>query len=230
MKQYDVSVDSRIVGICIYCGGIAKTRDHVPSKAFLDKPYPENIPVVPCCFECNNKFSKDEEYVVCAIECLKCYSTDVNKIEREKVRSTLRHTPTLQTRIESYSKDLFSDIHNLRTLKIEKERFDNVIRKLVLGHLFFENSIISFASIKWQYKLLPRMNSRELEDFLTPYQLTLSPEVASRALHRMILINGEPYLDWEIVQPNLYQYCTSADGSRIKIIISNYMAIEAYVE
>ena len=74
------------------------------------------------------------------------------------------------------------------------------------------------------------MNSRELEDFLTPYQLTLSPEVASRALHRMILINGEPYLDWEIVQPNTYQYCTSADGSRIKIIISNYMAIEAYVE
>ena len=100
----------------------------------------------------------------------------------------------------------------------------------MLGHLFFENSIISFASIKWQYKLLPRMNSRELEDFLIPYQLTLSPEVASRALHRMILINGEPYLDWEIVQPNLYQYCTSADGSRIKIIISNYMAIEAYVE
>ena len=45
MKQYDVPVDSRIVGICIYCGGIAKTRDHVPSKAFLDKPYPENIPV-----------------------------------------------------------------------------------------------------------------------------------------------------------------------------------------
>ena len=63
MKQYDVSVDSRIAGICIYCGGIAKTRDHVPSKAFLDKPYPENIPVVPCCSECNNKFSKDEEYV-----------------------------------------------------------------------------------------------------------------------------------------------------------------------
>ena len=137
MQQYDVSVDSRIVGICIYCGGIAKTRDHVPSKAFLDKPYPENIPVVPCCSECNNKFSKDEEYVVCAIECLKCNSTDVNKIEREKVRSTLLHTPTLQTRIESYSKDLFSDIPDLRTLKIEKERFDNVIRKLVLGHLFF---------------------------------------------------------------------------------------------
>lgn len=35
MKQYDVSVDSRIVGICIYCGGIAKTRDHVPSKVFF---------------------------------------------------------------------------------------------------------------------------------------------------------------------------------------------------
>ena len=229
MKQYDVSVDSRIAGICIYCGGIAKTRDHVPSKAFLDKPYPENIPVVPCCSECNNKFSKDEEYVVCAIECLKCNSADVNNIEREKVRSTLLHAPTLQTRIESYSKDLCSDISNLRTIKIEKERFDNVIRKLVLGHLFFENSIINFANIKWQYKLLPRMNSQELEDFFAPYQLTLSPEIASRALHRMILINGDPYLDWEIVQPNLYQYCTSADGAHLKILIGNYLAIEACV-
>lgn len=98
MKQYAVSIDSRIAGMCIYCGGIATTRDHVPSKAFLDKPYPENIPIVPCCSEYNNKFSKDEEYVVCAIECLKCNSTDVNKIEREKVRSTLLHAPALQTR------------------------------------------------------------------------------------------------------------------------------------
>ena len=73
------------------------------------------------------------------------------------------------------------------------------------------------------------MNSRELEDFLTPYQLTLSPEVTSRALRRMILINGEPYLDWEIVQPNLYQYCTSADGDHIKILIGDYLAIEAWV-
>lgn len=40
MKQYDVSVDSRIVGICIYCGGIAKTRDHVPSKAFFRQTLP----------------------------------------------------------------------------------------------------------------------------------------------------------------------------------------------
>ena len=80
MKQYDVSIDSRVEELCVYCGEPATTRDHVPSKAFLDKPYPDNIPVVPCCSNCNNQFSKDEEYFACVLECLKCNSTDITKL------------------------------------------------------------------------------------------------------------------------------------------------------
>ena len=227
MKQYDVSIDSRVEGLCVYCGELATTRDHVPSKAFLDKPYPDNIPVVPCCSNCNNQFSKDEEYFACVLECLKCNSTDITKLGRDKVKSTLLHTPALLARIEICSKDLFNNLPSLQILNAERQRFDNVIRKLVLGHLFFEHSIINFSDVKWQYKVLPTMNDKELDDFLTPYQLSIYPEVASRALHRIMCINGETHLGWEIVQPNTYQYCTSADGSMIKIVIGNYLAIEA---
>lgn len=29
---------------CIYCGAPATTREHAPSKAFLKKPYPSDLP------------------------------------------------------------------------------------------------------------------------------------------------------------------------------------------
>lgn len=56
--------------ICSYCGvNYPDTKDHVPSKILLDEPYPENLPVVPCCSKCNSSFSLDEEYVACLLEC-----------------------------------------------------------------------------------------------------------------------------------------------------------------
>ena len=56
---------------CIYCGKPAETREHVPSKSLLIEPFPENLPTIPACFECNNGFSADEEYFVCFLEILK---------------------------------------------------------------------------------------------------------------------------------------------------------------
>jgi hypothetical protein len=52
--------DSRLIAGCVYCGGLDETRDHVPSRVFLDSPFPENLPVVPACWECNNSFSRDD--------------------------------------------------------------------------------------------------------------------------------------------------------------------------
>ena len=40
---------------CIYCGDVAETRDHVPSKAFMIEPYPDNLPTISACAPCNQK-------------------------------------------------------------------------------------------------------------------------------------------------------------------------------
>lgn len=69
MEQLRNLGDARQTDFCVYCGGVTETRDHVPSKVFLDKPYPTNIPVVPACQSCNRNISRDEEYVACLIEC-----------------------------------------------------------------------------------------------------------------------------------------------------------------
>ncbi len=48
---------------CIYCAGKAgETRDHVPPRSLLRKPYPPDLLTVPSCRECNAGFSKDEDY------------------------------------------------------------------------------------------------------------------------------------------------------------------------
>ncbi len=47
---------------CIYCGGNAKTRDHIPPKAFFPKPRPSDMLTVPSCAACNSGFQLDDEY------------------------------------------------------------------------------------------------------------------------------------------------------------------------
>jgi hypothetical protein len=49
---------------CCYCAKEGEmTKDHVPPKGFFPPPRPNNLIQVPCCFECNNGFSLDDEAV-----------------------------------------------------------------------------------------------------------------------------------------------------------------------
>jgi len=78
-----------------------ETRDHVPSRVFLDEPYPENLPLLPSCLSCNNSFSLDEEYLACLIEAAKAGSIDKACADRPKIARILAHTPALKARIAS---------------------------------------------------------------------------------------------------------------------------------
>ena len=127
--------DSRLTDFCAYCGGLADTEDHVPCRCFLNEPYPQNMPVVPCCLKCNHEFSEDEEYVSCLIDCMKYNTVVPDEIPREKTRRTLLHSPKLQERIALQKREFGGVI----VYDIEKERVKKVIRKLAYGHLAFEN-------------------------------------------------------------------------------------------
>ena len=66
MKQLKDFVDTRQKAWCIHCGAslgsVQTSRDHVPSKVLLNRPLPENVPVVTICAPCNASFAHDEEY------------------------------------------------------------------------------------------------------------------------------------------------------------------------
>src|SRR5690242_16264078 len=98
MDQLNNLADNRLIHGCIYCGGLAETRDHVPSKCLLEQPYPTNLPVVGCCDSCNQNFSKDEQYFVCLLESVLCGSTDPGKIKRRSVVKIMENSPALRQR------------------------------------------------------------------------------------------------------------------------------------
>jgi hypothetical protein len=144
MDPRQLFFDERLRGICSYCGTTPNTRDHVPSRVLLDEPYPTNLPVVEACKSCTEKFSQDEEYIACFIECVICGTAEPNYVKREKVRRILLERPFLATRIrESCSKDSNGNL----VWAVDISRIENVILKLARGHLAFELNIHCQAPI-----------------------------------------------------------------------------------
>jgi hypothetical protein len=120
----------------MHCGGPLGTRDHVPSRVFLDEPHPDNLPVVPSCGPCNGSFSLDEEYLACLIDCVLAGSADPTKISRPKIAGILKRNPSLAARLAQARN---ADAANGGILfSAEMPRVKNVILKLARGHSAFE--------------------------------------------------------------------------------------------
>src|SRR5438132_1330963 len=98
MRQRTEFIDESLRRSCIYCGTGHPTRDHAPSKVFLDEPYPENLPIVLACKSCNGSFSLDEEYLLALIECTLSGSVKPAYVSRPKIREILERAPALAAR------------------------------------------------------------------------------------------------------------------------------------
>jgi cation transport regulator ChaB len=54
----------RKIGECVYCGRNSPlTKDHVIPRSLFVSPFPPNLITVPCCEQCNNLKSRDEDYL-----------------------------------------------------------------------------------------------------------------------------------------------------------------------
>lgn len=220
--------DERLTGYCVYCGGKPSTRDHVPSKVLLDEPYPPNLPVVLACEECNNGFSKDEQYLACFIECVINGSTDKNLIKRQKVRRILCDNPALGSLIESNKR--IDDNGNTFWIP-EINRVKNVIIKLACGHAAFELSEPQLDEPKY-ISITPfaKMSDDQIELYNTPPIERGWPEIGSRAFCRIVVSDSQmsiPWNGWLIVQEDRYRYLVSySEGVKVRIVLSEYLACE----
>ncbi|MHC8285371.1 hypothetical protein ACYZUD_00680 [Pseudomonas sp. XS1P51] len=238
MDQLKNLADERLSQGCIYCGGTEETREHVPSKVFLDSPLPENLPIVSACRYCNNGFSSDEEYLACLIESVVSNSTDPDKLHRVKIANILLRSPALKARLESAKIIVDEQLH----YNIEPQRVKNIVLKLARGHAWFELSKacrMEPTSIWWQPTFLLSEEKRdEFEDF---EHIELLGEIGSRASQRVLVTqitlqseNGEILTleslinDWIHVQEGNYRYhAGDQDGEvKIKIVIREYLACE----
>lgn len=238
MDQLNNFADNRLIRGCIYCGGPADTRDHVPSKCLLEQPYPANLPVVGCCDSCNQDFSKDEQYFVCLIESVLCGSTNPEKIERPSVARIMQNSPALRQRIENSKTEVDGQI----AFVPEIERINNVILKLARGHAAFELSqpCRTKPDHFWCCPL-PLLSQESREAFDSVHFQQGFGEVASRNMQRLLvtqmtlhsengkqqnvgmIING-----WVDVQDDRYRYLAIDDMGVviIRIVIAEYFACE----
>ncbi len=227
MEQIRNFGDERQVTSCVYCSGVTETRDHVPSKVFLDEPYPENVPVVPACESCNQGFSLDEEYTACLIECALAGSASPEDLQRQKIKRILSKRPALASRFsEARQQTLWGET----SFAVESDRVSKVAVKLARGHAAFEliePQREEPASVRVIPLLL--MTAQDREDFESPpasgtsQSFGILPEVGSRAMQR--LVGGTR--SWIVVQPKRYRYLTSIEAGVIaRMVLSEYLACE----
>lgn len=223
--------DERLLqGGCAYCGGEPDTRDHVPSKAFLDDPFPTHLPVVGACRKCNESFASDEEYLACLIECVRVGSAEPSKVERPSIRRTLEKQPNLAARLaraHNKAKEMF---------QVENGRARNVLLKLARGHSVFELDTPQFGEPDhFMFTPLTCVDKPTVEAFESPPasgDSPLWPEVGSRAMQRMVIATdgiGASILKpgWMVVQEGRYRYLTSNEEAiTVRIVISEFLACE----
>lgn len=126
---------------CIYCGNEAETREHAPSKAFLDEPFSENLPTIPACFKCNNGFSIDENYVACYLDVLKS-KVYKNYTIKEKTQIRLNSNSAMKKTINNQIYMENEKIH----YTCDEKRLANVLIKLARSHAGYEFDYVNFDS------------------------------------------------------------------------------------
>lgn len=217
--------DERLLSACIYCGSATASKDHVPSRALIDAPYPLHFPTVPACSKCNNGFSADEQYLACLIDCVQAGSTDPSVVRRTMVKRTLAKRPALgaQLKLARWNDE------NGSGFSAELGRVRNVAVKLGQGHAAYELSEPQLGEPTHQgIAPLLSLTPEHRHAFETIGASSIWPEVGSRAFQRAVEDwAGEPGESWIVVQPGRYRYAAYlADGVVVKVVLSEYLAIE----
>lgn len=220
MRQIKNFGDQRQIDRCVYCGGNTETREHVPSRVFLDIPYPENLPVIYACEKCNNGYSIDEEYTACLIECARIGGVSSDLIEREKIKRILSERPRLFEKLKKAMNKTKDEI----SFSVEANRVKRVLLKLARGHVLFEQnephlseepSLFEFGILD----LLPEESRIRFEE--TP-SLGLVPEVGSRALQQIAFSGQGAFIPWTNVQDGRYRYVVPEVGL-VRMVFSEYL-------
>ena len=231
MEQLQNYGDARQTAGCVHCGGIPDTRDHVPSKIFLDEPYPENLPVVGACQICNQRLSLDEEYLACLIECARVGDAMPSAVEREKVRRILMKKPALTSKLAQAR--VVGAEGNI-SFNAEIERAGKVLLKLARGHALFELNEPHLAEPE-RFGVIPLhcLSDNDLRVFEEPpgSPISIWPEVGSRAMQRMLIADDDVFNGWIVVQPGRYRYLAYVDSAvTVRMVLSEYLACEVVWE
>ena len=235
MKQFSDYSDTRNKGGCTHCGARLDpeqaSRDHVPSKTLLDRPLPDNLPVLPTCRSCNASFAKDEEYLSVFLAAVITGSVELNPNRFASAAASINHSRSLRGRIARAQRNRVSTTGEHEVLwEPEIERVLRVILKNARGHLLYElgEPVTESPSRIWSCPI----------DLLTPDERDAFeetplgagwPEVGSRMMQRVAGL--APLSDgWVEVQAGVYRYAVGEGPSLVRTVIREYLATEVVWE
>lgn len=233
---HDDYLDERLKGRCPHCGGSVDTStdssDHMPSKTLLRPPYPDNLPVVPACVDCNTSHSRDEEYLSIFLESVVAGSTDAEFACNPRIARALKRSPKLKARIDSARteyKNLFGEVSI--TWEPEMERVRRVVLKNACGHAYYEFGETMFDDPEYIRALpLVSMTQTQREEFENDGGIfDKFPELGSRMMTR--IMTGQDMDDaWIIVQDDVYRYSVTrmGGGVRVRSVLLEYLAADVY--
>jgi hypothetical protein len=195
---------------CVYCGEVADTREHCPSKVFLTKPYPSDLPVVPACEKCNNGFSADELYTKAFIEAYEqhcSYKATATLSERKEVKE---------------AREKFEECVSSGKIHLD-DRISRILIKLAICHMTYELTT-GFYDDSWEgvpeyvsYTFRPNMTTEEIEawdDFVIMNDNIL-PIIGSRAFNHIYVF--EPVL-------------SALDEAVVRFIKGNFMENRLFMD
>lgn len=181
---------------CLFCGNIAETKDHIPSKNLLEKPYPDNLLTIPSCEKCNKSFSLDEEYFLNVLVEISTNPTLLaKKIIGGNVHRARERSKGLKKRIED---SLIQGDDGRFYFQSEEDRIKRVIEKNALGLYFHKyNKLSSLDSFKCVgFYPFSVIESRTAEIFLLTYTEKFNPK------------------KWTTIQNDVFSYIVVRDWRR----------------
>lgn len=218
MQQVRDYSDRRISSRCCFCGGDGLTGDHVPSKAFFDEPFPDNLMKVRCCERCNNEFSKDEAYAACVIEVARCGSLDV---EREKVRRMLAHDQSCHVSILAAAEAIRNgDVPTVKNARLEK-----IVSKIASGIATFLSGAWS-ADVRCQMFVTSRLSGEDRRSFEVARAHEVWPEAGSRLMQTMVMVDDDVIApQWEVCQDGRFRYLLiqKCNCCEVRLVFSEYL-------
>ena len=232
MRQLNDCSDVRSRGFCIHCGvGLDEgntSRDHVPTRALLDRPYPDNLPAVDVCSECNNGFSKGEDYFVALMACVISGSVELGGRELPVAAGILARSADLAARIERTRRvqwTLWGDAEV--QWSAEPDRVENVVLKNARGHAFHELGLpLEFRPSHVGVCPIPLLSHGQRDQFEQWPEDALWAEMGSRMMQRMAL--GDLEYGWVMVQEGVYRYMgvRRPGETVVRSVIREYLATE----
>lgn len=239
MKPY-ISFERDSQMFCIYCGEIANTREHCPSKAFLKKPYPTNLPTLPACKKCNNGFSSHERYTKYLLKFLYYHYTEKN--EHMIIDDDVEIKQAYESAIKFIKKPFYD------------KRMAKVFYKLAIGHAVYEISE-GYYSYEWEEKIShiayifkPMLSKEKWEKLkvLEDFNEKVTPELGSREFRNIYVLQKPKQeedcieentlnvcvLDWTVVQEGQYMYKAFLEQDKIcvKMIFMDFLYVGVVFE